>query len=99
MKSTKEAETGLVLRLRAEPLVVEDHCPGCGEFESECACCDKCDGSGKLPDGSVCTCARCPECGAIDPRESTRKGCSTCTDALGDLARQAEIEGGWDPTS
>lgn len=83
---------------QTDRLVVDNHCTECGEVESECVCCGTCDGSGKLPDGSLCACARCPECGAMNPFEPAKEGCEQCEAARDEVARQAEREAGWDPS-
>jgi hypothetical protein len=74
-------------------------CLECGELDCECVCpCESCNGSGKLPDGSLCACARCPECGAVNPFEPAKEGCTQCGAARTELAREAEREMGWDPS-
>lgn len=65
----------------------------------QCVCpCESCGDTGVLADGSPCRCARCPECGAVDPFEPSTPHCSTCFVAQTKAVQEAERAAGWDPS-
>jgi hypothetical protein len=59
--------------------------------------CEICGDSGEAPDGSLCQCMRCPECGTSNPFEPKVLDCKACFDARGEVMREAEAKAGWDP--
>ena len=72
-------------------------CEGCGLLDCVCPC-EACGDSGQAPDGSLCACMRCPDCGTANPFEPKVPDCQGCRAERTEIARMAELEAGWDPS-